>query len=130
MQALYKAGLTGCVKGVKPTWSKALRLFAHDAKGKWHSIPADDVAELSLSAAMGTRAEGGMAFVEIERVQWRVVLASRAAVKLQLTRKASWLRVTMADVTNSEKGVEKQAPQSQAQALLRRRFGSQGNHSW
>ena len=29
---------------------------------------------------MGTRAEGGMAFVEIESVQWQAVLASRGAV--------------------------------------------------
>lgn len=43
MQALYKAGLTGCVKGVKSTWSKALRLFAHDAKVRLLELLCNDV---------------------------------------------------------------------------------------
>ena len=47
----------------------------------------DDVAEVSLSAAMGTRAEGGMAFVEIERMQWQAVSASRAAVHTAADKK-------------------------------------------
>ena len=49
-QALYKAGLTGCVKGVKSSWSQGLRLFAHDAKVRQVELLHGDASMFSQIA--------------------------------------------------------------------------------